>query len=206
MAISLGPAVHFALLLCIVGAGAAYSLASGHRRTQCCSRASRHSRPPRMSAAAKHSFDVETAVMLAGFAFEAYNEPSEQDARWERGADGCDVAFMSEDFARECYAGRLEVRLLEAKELAPPKELSPIEMIAGGNSDPYVVFALNEESSTGPREGAVALLRAVDRARSSTRWSSDGTMKKARPLTLTLTRTASQPQPHPHRFPAPASR
>jgi hypothetical protein len=54
-------------------------------------------------------FDVETAVLCAGFAFEAYNEPSPNDARWERGADGCDVAFMSEAFARQCYAGRLEV-------------------------------------------------------------------------------------------------
>ena len=49
------------------------------------------------------------AVLCAGFAFEAYNEPSPNDARWERGADGCDVAFMSEAFARQCYAGRLEV-------------------------------------------------------------------------------------------------
>ena len=49
-------------------------------------------------------FNQTKAVLAAGFAFEAYNEPSEQDARWERGADGCDVAFMSEDFAREATA------------------------------------------------------------------------------------------------------
>ena len=48
-------------------------------------------------------FNQTKAVLAAGFAFEAYNEPSEQDARWERGADGCDVAFMSEDFAREVH-------------------------------------------------------------------------------------------------------
>jgi hypothetical protein len=57
------------------------------------------------------AFDVEAAVLLSGFAFEAYNEPSESDARWERGADGCHVAFMSDDFAAECYRGRLEVKL-----------------------------------------------------------------------------------------------
>lgn len=51
----------------------------------------------------------DTAVPFAGFAFEAYNEPSQNDARWERGADGCDVAFMSEEFARECYSGVLYV-------------------------------------------------------------------------------------------------
>ena len=37
--------------------------------------------------------------------------------------------------------------------------------------DPYVVFALNEETDKGPKEGAIALERAVDRARSSTAWS-----------------------------------
>ena len=40
------------------------------------------------STQAAKTFDVDTAVLLAGFAFEAYNQPSEQDARWERGADG----------------------------------------------------------------------------------------------------------------------
>lgn len=115
-------------------------------------------------------FDADTAVLLAGFAFEAYNEPSENDARWERGADGCDVAFMSEAFACECYAGRLEVRLCEAKELALGQDLAQT-ILSGGGVDPYVVFALNEESENGPKEGAIALDRAVDRARSSTRWA-----------------------------------
>ena len=46
-------------------------------------------------------FNQTKAVLAAGFAFEAYNEPNEQDSRWERGADGCDVAFMSENCARE---------------------------------------------------------------------------------------------------------
>ena len=50
------------------------------------------------------AFNVTTAVLAAGFAFEAYNEPDERDARWERGADGCDVSFMSEEFARACYS------------------------------------------------------------------------------------------------------
>ena len=77
-------------------AAAAVAAAAAPRRASVLPRASAASSP-----SVKHAFDVETAVTLAGFAFEAYNEPSEQDARWERGADGCDVAFMSEDFARE---------------------------------------------------------------------------------------------------------
>jgi len=119
---------------------------------------------------ASASFDVDAAVLAAGFAFEAYNSPSEQDARWERGADGCDVAFMSEAFAREIYAGRLEVRLVEAKELTEQEGLAQA-VISGSQRDPYVVFAMNEENAQGPKEGAIGLGRAVDRARSSTAWS-----------------------------------
>ena len=115
-------------------------------------------------------FNIDTAVLLAGFAFEAYNEPAENDSRWELGADGTNVAFMSEAFARECYAGRLEVRLCEAKEL-PSKQDAAQALLSGSNVDPYVVFALNEEMDVGPKEGAVALECAVDKARSSTRWS-----------------------------------
>ena len=68
---------------------------------------------------------------------------------------------MSEDFARECYHGRLEVRLCEAKELAKQEELAQA-LISGGQRDPYVIFAMNEENEEGPKEGAVGLGRAVD--------------------------------------------
>jgi hypothetical protein len=127
-----------------------------------------------------HAFDVETAVLCAGFAFEAYNEPSPADARWERGADGCDVAFMSDDFARQCYAGRLEVRLRQADQLPPPSKKSGMAqaLLSGSQPDAYVLFALNEESEVGPKDGAIGLRLAVDRARSSTVWSRDNKSAK----------------------------
>ena len=133
----------------------------------------------------QHVFDVETATLLAGFAFEAYNEPEEGDARWERGADGCNVAFMSDGFAAECYAGRLEVTLHEVRDLPPPKQLNlnlndPASLLSGGNVDPYVVFALNEEAAKGPKEGAVGLQRATDLARTATRWASEAKRGTAR--------------------------
>ena len=127
--------------------------------------AARRALVPRMNA-----FNVSTAVMAAGFAFEAYNEPSEDDARWERGADGIDVAFMSEEFAREVYDGILEVRLCEARQLAEQKEITQV-LMSGAERDPYVIFAMNEENEEGPKEGAIGLGRAVDQVRSSTIWS-----------------------------------
>jgi hypothetical protein len=116
------------------------------------------------------TFNVTTAVLAAGFAFEAYNEPSENDARWERGADGIDVAFLSEDFAREVYHGILEVRVCEARDLEEQIEFAQA-LVSGGQRDPYVIFAMNEEKEEGPKEGAIGLGRAVDRVRSSTIWS-----------------------------------
>ena len=68
------------------------------------------------------------------------------------------------------YAGRLEVRLIEAKELTTDQDLAQT-LMSGGSRDPYVIFALNEENAKGPKEGAIGLGRAVDRARSSTVWS-----------------------------------
>ena len=68
------------------------------------------------------------------------------------------------------YAGRLEVRLIEAKELTTDQDLAQ-SLMSGGSRDPYVIFALNEENAKGPKEGAIGLGRAVDRARSSTVWS-----------------------------------
>ena len=65
------------------------------------------------------------------------------------------------------YAGRLEVRLVEAKELTTDADLAQ-SLISGGARDPYVIFAMNEENEKGPKEGAIGLGRAVDRARSST--------------------------------------
>ena len=133
--------------------------ASARRAVGAPSRTMQHA----LTAMAGAPFNQTKAVLAAGFAFEAYNEPAEQDARWERGADGCDVAFMSENFAREVYAGRLEVRLCEAKELTTDQDLAQT-LMSGGQRDPYVIFALNEENDKGPKEGAIGLGRAVVRS------------------------------------------
>ena len=62
------------------------------------------------------------------------------------------------------YAGRLEVRLCEAKELAREQDLAQV-LVSGASNDSYVVFAMNEENEEGPKEGAIGLGRAVVRAR-----------------------------------------
>ena len=150
----------------------ALSLGTAHLGLRATPLPARTTRPQLMEAldAARTEFNVSTAVLAAGFAFEAYNEPSQNDARWERGADGIDVAFLSEEFAKEVYDGILEVRLCEARDLTQQEELAQA-LISGGKRDPYVYFAMNEESEDGPKEGAIGLGRAVDQVRSSTVWS-----------------------------------
>ena len=66
----------------------------------------------RIDAPTRASFSLTTAAPCAGFAFECYNDPA--GARWERGADGCDVAFRSTSFIRSCYAGVALVRVARA--------------------------------------------------------------------------------------------
>ena len=63
--------------------------------------------------APRNSFSLGAASLCAGFAFESYNDPD--GARWERGADGCDVAFRDASFVRSCYAGALIARVVEAR-------------------------------------------------------------------------------------------
>ena len=72
----------------------------------------------RIDAPTRTSFSLKTAALCAGFAFECYNDPA--GARWERGADGCDVAFRSTSFIRSCYAGAALVRVARATGLKSP--------------------------------------------------------------------------------------
>lgn len=110
-------------------------------------------------------FDVFQASALAGYAFESYNAP--QGARWERGADGCDVAFSSADFVRTAYAGAVVVRVLRANGLRrEQRDLTEIAM-TGGQSDPYVTMAVVESSEGTLMERAG---NATDVARTSTIW------------------------------------
>ena len=110
---ALGLAVLLPLAAAWAPAGLRPARGLAYRRRRSSTHTARHAQTQGATAAAP--FNQTKAVLAAGFAFEAYNEPSEQDARWERGADGCDVAFMSENFAREVYAGRLEVRLVDGE-------------------------------------------------------------------------------------------
>ncbi|KAG6500226.1 hypothetical protein ZIOFF_040069 [Zingiber officinale] len=81
------------------------------------------------------SFDLNLAVILAGFAFESYRNPPD-DVGWrEVDATDCQTVFLSEKFVREIYDGQLQVKL--------QKGVNFPAMDPWGTSDPYVVLQLD---------------------------------------------------------------
>lgn len=78
------------------------------------------------------SFDINLAVILAGFAFEAYTTPPDNVGRREIDAAGCVTVYLSESFVREIYDGQLFIKL--------KKGFNFPAMDPWGTSDPYVVM------------------------------------------------------------------
>jgi hypothetical protein len=74
---------------------------------------------------------VEKAVLLAGFAFEAYKDPV--GGTRDQDASGASTTYLS-SFVREAYAGVLELHLLDAADL-PAGDIT-------GQSDPYVLASV----------------------------------------------------------------
>ncbi|KAM3708414.1 hypothetical protein ACJW31_02G095100 [Castanea mollissima] len=80
-------------------------------------------------------FDHNLAVVLAGFAFEAYTSPPENVGRCEVDSAGCKAVYLSESFVREIYDGQLFIKLKKGLDLPA--------MDPWGTSDPYVVMQLD---------------------------------------------------------------
>ncbi|XP_020553053.1 uncharacterized protein LOC105171832 isoform X1 [Sesamum indicum] len=80
-------------------------------------------------------FDINLAVILAGFAFEAYTTPPEKVGQREMDAAKCQTVFLSESFLREIYDGQLFVKL--------KKGFNFPAMDPWGTSDPYVIVQLD---------------------------------------------------------------
>ncbi|KAI3706200.1 hypothetical protein L6452_23781 [Arctium lappa] len=82
-------------------------------------------------------FDINRAVVLAGFAFEAYTTPTENIGKSEVDAAGCQTVILSESFLREIYDGQLFVKLKKGYDFPA--------MDPWGTSDPYVVLQLDSQ-------------------------------------------------------------
>jgi len=81
------------------------------------------------------AFCLETAMLLAGFAFETYNQP---DINWELRTDGSRTGILSPAFVREHFDGVLAIDAVKA-ELFRPTSLLPLQSL-----DTYLVLQLSD--------------------------------------------------------------
>ncbi|KAL2325960.1 hypothetical protein Fmac_025018 [Flemingia macrophylla] len=84
-------------------------------------------------------FDINLAVILAGFAFEAYTTPPENMGRREIDAAGCKTVYLSEEFVHEIYDGQLIIKL--------KKGFNFPAMDPWGTSDPYVIIQMDSQTA-----------------------------------------------------------
>ncbi|CAI8601910.1 unnamed protein product [Vicia faba] len=84
-------------------------------------------------------FDINLAVILAGFSFEAYTTPPENLGRREVDAAGSKTIYLSEEFFRELYDGQLFIKLKKGSSFPA--------MDPWGTSDPYVVLQMGSQSA-----------------------------------------------------------
>eukprot|EP00256_Glycine_max_P065284 XP_025979879.1 uncharacterized protein LOC100789825 isoform X2 [Glycine max] len=121
----------------------AFSLARRRRvlSIRCCSSktGSQLQRVPVPEDDDRHPFDINLAVILAGFAFEAYTTPPENMGRHEVDAGGCKTVYLSEEFVREIYDGQLFIKL--------KKGFNFPAMDPWGTSDPYVVIQMDSQTA-----------------------------------------------------------
>ncbi|RHN78706.1 putative triacylglycerol lipase [Medicago truncatula] len=84
-------------------------------------------------------FDINLAVILAGFAFEAYTTPPENLGRREVDAAGTKTIYLSEEFFREIYDGQIFIKLKKGSRFPA--------MDPWGTSDPYVVVQMGSQTA-----------------------------------------------------------
>jgi Lipase (class 3) len=132
------------------------------------------------------AFDLSTAYLCGGLAFDAYVEPAANSSRWERGSGGLAVAYSSRNFARQLYKGILEVRVQKITGL-PDTESNQAERLLSGSDgvDACLLVAVVEGQWKEDvailekeqfHEGVLDLTGAAHVSRSTTCWSS---VKKA---------------------------
>ena len=127
-------------------------------------------------------FDLSSALLCAGLAFDAYVEPAANSSRWERGSGGLAVAYSSPAFTRALYKGLLEVTVSRVSGLPSTEAGTAEKLLSGGDGiDACVLVAVVEGQWQEDveilekeqfHEGVLDLGGASHVSRTSTCWSS----------------------------------
>ncbi|KAG6545659.1 hypothetical protein Mapa_012844 [Marchantia paleacea] len=81
-------------------------------------------------------FNLDLAVLLAGFAFESYNAPRKDEGVREMDSQDCETTYLAKEYVQALYEGQLCVKLKNGSHF-PGLDL-------WGTSDPYVVLRLGD--------------------------------------------------------------
>jgi Lipase (class 3) len=145
-------------------------------------------------------FDVSTAVLCGGLAFDVYVEPAANSSRWERGSGGLAVAYSSRAFARKLYKGILEIKVDKITGLPETESNQAERLISGDGVDACLLVAVVEGQWKEDveilekeqfHEGVLDLTGAAHVSRSTTCWS---TVKK--PQSDAAERINGKPTPY----------
>ncbi|BBN18801.1 hypothetical protein MPTK1_8g05610 [Marchantia polymorpha subsp. ruderalis] len=81
-------------------------------------------------------FNLDLAVLLAGFAFESYNAPRKDEGVREMDSQYCETTYLAKEYVQALYEGQLCVKVKTGSHF-PGLDL-------WGTSDPYVVLKLGD--------------------------------------------------------------
>jgi len=139
--------------------------------------------------AQKQQFDLSTALFCGGLAFDAYIEPPPSSARWEKGSQGLQVAFVSNAYTRQLYKGIVEVVVHKVTGLPDGNDNAVEKLVTGDGVDARVYTAAVEGSWKEDvnilekeqfHEGVFDLSGAAHVVSTSTAWANiDETKSKA---------------------------
>lgn len=131
-----------------------------------------------------YTFNLSTALLLGGLAFDAYIEPAPNSSRWERGSSGMHVAFCSPAYTRQLYTGLVEIGVQKCTGLPAEADnqdnLAAERLMSGSGIDACLLAAVleggwKEDVAVLEQEqyhtGVLDLTGAAHVSRSSTCWS-----------------------------------
>ena len=135
-------------------------------------------------------FDLSLAIILAGYAFQSYNDPPAGKVAY--GIDGTNMTFCSADYVKRIFSGALLVDLIQGSFVGAKEEQFMERVLTGSNPDPRVVISVVEAPTS-----ASARARVFDSARSQYKdntvkpvWNESFYLYVTDPATAMLTFTA----------------
>jgi hypothetical protein len=113
-------------------------------------------------------FNSVLGVILAGYSFEAYNQPSV--GKSAIGLDATEVIYSSTSYIKSAFKGELQITI-DRGDFKSQNEDILERTLTGDNIDPFVVIIPMGKNTGGPQMGIPLVRRVHDSARTSTQFN-----------------------------------